>query len=114
MLTGTIDKIGNDFFVKYVTTFSDEPTQQTVWWKIDRVEQRSGALACHPRIEDIVTRLDGNAYWTGPGYRAHIDNVAEAFKVERVPVPCPKVGKKPTRWNDGRWEKLLARGWVSA
>lgn len=58
MLTGTIDKMGNDFFVKYVTTFHDEPIQQTVWWKVARVEQ--------------------------------------------------------TRWNDGRWEKLLARGWVAA
>lgn len=105
MLTGTIDKIGNDFCVKYVTTFSDEPTQQTVWWKITRVEQIPGAIAAFPKVKDIVTRLDGNPRWVGPGYRVHIDNASEAFKVERVPVPCPKVGKKPTRWNDGRWEK---------
>ena len=27
---------------------------------------------------------------------------------------APKSGGKPTRWNDGRWEKLTAKGWVSA
>lgn len=113
MLTGTIDKISDDFCVKYVTTYSDEPTQQTLWWKIDHVERLPRALTCHPTIGDVVTR--GNTgTWGGPGYRAYVLGSIEAIKVERTPVPCPKVGKKPTRWNDGRWEKRLARGWVPA
>ena len=37
-----------------------------------------------------------------------------AEKVDRVAIPPPTVGKREIRWRDGRWEKLMAKGWVPA
>lgn len=39
---------------------------------------------------------------------------ARAELVERDAVPPPVVGRRELRWRDGRWEKLLAKGWVAA
>ena len=112
MLTGTIDKIDCWSYVKYSYLLLAEPTRQTMWWRVERVESTCGALVCSPAVGDTVTRLDSSNAWVGPGYRAY--TVEDAGKVERTPVPCPKVGRRQARWNDGRWEKLLAKGWVPA
>lgn len=54
----------------------------------------------------IVYRLRGKVR-TGGGS-------VEAAHVETIPVPPPKVRAGiETRWKDGRWERLLKRGWVS-
>jgi hypothetical protein len=42
-----------------------------------------------------------------PGYRP-----CEAMV--SAPIPAPKTRGKPARYRNGRWQKLLARGWVDA
>lgn len=39
----------------------------------------------------------------------------ESTKTFIIDIPCPKVKKRiNTRWNNGRWEKELKKGWCSA
>lgn len=118
-LQGTIDQIGNDLCVKYVSTLLSEPVKQTLWWKITRVERKPMGTK-FPQVGDKVTSGHDTA-WNTPEYRVYIAG-DDAIKVERTPIPCPKVGKNKnslpieTRWNSelGRWEKLMARGWLPA
>lgn len=113
MLTGTIDEIQGKLYVKYVTTLYSEPTQQTIWWEIHTVKRNAYAPA-FPQAGDLVTSSSCDSSDFGnTHYRVYVkgDNAA---KVERTPVSCPKTRGKPSRWNDGRWEKLTARGWVAA
>jgi hypothetical protein len=37
----------------------------------------------------------------------------KSIKTETIDVPRPKC-RVETRWRDGRWEKLLRKGWVAA
>lgn len=112
MLTGTIDTVDGKFCVRYASTLENEPVQQTLWWVVQRIERTPGAITCHPTNGDVLTKQHGP--WVGSGYRAYTDGSAEAFKVEYAPVQCPPTRGKQARWNNGRWEKLMARGWVSA
>jgi hypothetical protein len=112
-MVGNIDKIGEDLYVKYSMTFSDEPTRQTLWWKIERVVPNPFRMGW-PAVGDEVTMRPSGGAWSGPGYLVYFTGAKDAEKVERVPVPCPATRGKPSRWNDGRWEKLLAKGWVPA
>jgi len=113
MLKGHIDQIGQGWYIKYATTLDSEPTLRILWWKIESVA-RNPFRAGSPSVGDEVTRLSGQQGWTGPGYTVYLPGDQEAEKVETVAVPCPPARGKPTRWRDGRWEKLLARGWVPA
>jgi len=113
MLTGQIDKIGEDLYVRYSSTFSNEPTRQTLWWKIDSVS-RCPFQVGWPAVGDEVRSSAGAHGWSGAGYTVHFSGSKEAEKVVREPVACPATRGKPARWRDGRWEKLMARGWVPA
>jgi hypothetical protein len=115
VLKGTIDIIGNNVYVKYSTTFDSEPTRQTLWWKIDTVRAHPWSAARGwPEKGDDVTSESGTEGWRAAGYTVHFPGDRQAEKVEREPVACPKTRGKETRWCNGRWEKLLAKGWVPA
>jgi len=115
MLTGTIETIGGNMYVKYSTTLDSEPTRKTVWWKIDSVRPHAWSSARRwPETGDEVTSVSGSDEWRAAGYAVHFPGDRQAEKVEYEPVPCPKTRGKQARWRDGRWEKLLAKGWVPA
>ena len=111
MLHGTIDKIGNDLYVKYVDTLWSEPTQKTLWWKILRVERRPMG-ATFPAVGDALTSFTPER-WVARDYAVYVDSRAQAARETHTPVPCPPSRGKPTRWHEGRWERLLAKGWVA-
>lgn len=35
------------------------------------------------------------------------------IKHEIIPIPCPPARGKETRWHNGKWQKLLRKGWIS-
>lgn len=72
-----------------------------------------------PASEILVQKYRGSydlkfpncGFWTDSGIRGN----TKAVRVEREPLPCPKVRKGiETRYRDGRWQKLLKKGWVTA
>ena len=104
---------GDDMFVRYEYPFSDEPKKRTLWWKIVRITRAAGAVAAFPTDGDVL-RNEGLSGWNGPSYTAWTAVNAEAVRVEVTDIPCPPARGRQTRWHDGRWEKLMARGWVPA
>lgn len=113
MLTATIDRIGNELFIKYSTPLTNEPTLHTMWWKIMHVERRSMSIGAYPEVGHTINSSN-NGRWVGSGYNIYADGSKPAEKVEFTPIPAPKT-KKQTRWSEnGYWEKLMARGWVRA
>lgn len=115
MLKGAIDMIGNNIYVKYSTTLESEPTRRTLWWKVDVVLPQPWSSARRwPEIGDEVTSVSGSDEWRATGYSVSFPGNRQAEKVECEPVPCPKTRGKEARWRNGRWEKLLAKGWVPA
>ncbi len=103
-------------FVRYETNWSHEPVHHTMWWRVDRVTS-SPYTHGWPKTGDVVTS-NGSNHWSGPGYSVWFPGDRECERSETRPIPCPKVRAGiETRWNryqGGRWEKLLKRGWVPA
>ncbi len=114
-IQGTIHLEGETVFVRYETTFENEPTRQILFWRVDRVVRSPYHVGSHPMAGDVVRAgVGSDNTWSGPGYTVHFAGTAEAERIEREPVPCPSTRGKPSRWYQGRWEKLMAKGWVPA
>ena len=115
-MVGTIDEIDGVLYVRYETTFSSEPVRQTLWWKIERVWRSPFAIgdAGAPKVGDHVVSNPGGGGWSASYYTVHFDGRKDAERIERSPVPCPPTRGKAARWQNGRWEKLMARGWLPA
>lgn len=110
-LQGTIHKEGSNTFVRYETTFENEPIRQVLFWRVERVT-RSPYTGAFPEHGDIV--MSSGDEWHGKGYSVYVLGSRQADKIERTAVECPPTRGKPTRWYRGRWEKLMAKGWIPA
>ncbi len=119
-MQGTLAEIDGKLCVRYATTYENEPTRQIMYWACERAV-RNPYNANAPTAGDHA-RYNGNGSWDtsreGSGSTGSVSTGAgdrQAFKVEREPVPCPKVRKGlETRWYQGAWQKLMAKGWVPA
>jgi hypothetical protein len=85
------------------------------------LETRGTGYGDRPEDGDVATSTGGGEWRTrNPSTHRSTGSVSigtgstPAETVERVEVHPPAAGGKQLRWHDGRWEKLLARGWVSA
>jgi hypothetical protein len=110
-------------YVRYETTLYHEPTRQVLYWAV-LVDRSCGSDALDG--EPVVSHLDlvyGTRWQVAPDSDRfwRIKDLwvttakGDAAYVERSTVDKPKVrAGVETRWNDGRWEKLLRKGWVAA
>lgn len=115
-ITGVLAEKNGALCVMHETTYSDRPALQRVWWAVDRVTVNP-YTADRPAAGDIA-RAQGSSVWHTERPADHrvsgsVRTVLEACAVEETPVPRPKV-RGEVRWYQGRWEKLLKRGWVAA
>ena len=118
-------KIGRDYFVVWQMVLWTEPTRKFVYYPVstDRSMGYFPALVDQPLSDcrDGVFRLSHvSPDFHRPGMREariallHNEKTAPNEELcESEPIPPPKT-RQPTRWNDGRWQKLLKKGWVDA
>jgi hypothetical protein len=110
-------------FVLYETSHDSEPKITFMWWKVEST--KGNPYHCErPEPGDIaVYQSDGRTWQTrrpdthrSSGSITTVgDGNTKADHVETVSAPSPKVrGGVQTRWYQGRWEKLLKKGWVAA
>lgn len=117
-ITGKIISRDGALFVQHTMFHSDEPK---VTYRSYRIEGTRGTGFARPEVGDSCTYSTGdNGEWrcTSPDGRSSGSALTDwqappAHKVT-VSVPVPKARGKELRWHDGRWEKLMARGWVVA
>ena len=105
-------------YVRYAYNSHDEPFQIITWWRV--LETHGTGYGERPELEDIAT-WNGEGVWKtrNPSTQRTTGSVSTGTgstkgERERVAIPPPAVGKREIRWRDGRWEKLMAKGWVPA
>lgn len=114
MLTGTLKNRNGQLYVLHVYNEFAEPFRQYIWWRVCEV-RRNPYNMFSPEPEDELS-YRGDGYWASAnrGGVATGEGNTKAELVERVSVLAPPARGKSLRWNDGRWERLLAKGWVAA
>jgi hypothetical protein len=119
MMEGTLKSRDGKLYVLYTYDEYSEPYRQYLWWRV--LEIRGTGYGERPETGDIATSEGGGGWRTrNPATHRSTGSVStgtgstQAETVERVSIHPPAVGGKELRWRDGRWEKLLAKGWVPA
>jgi len=119
MMEGTLKTRDGKLYVLYVYDESDAPFRQCSWWRV--TETHGTGYGDRPEAGNLATSTGGGQWRTrNPSTHRSTGSVStgtgstRAEIVERVDVPPPTTGGKQLRWRDGRWEKLLAMGWVPA
>ena len=118
-MEGTLKSRDGKLYVLYMSDEYSEPFRQYIWWRV--LETRGTGYGERPEAGDIATSSGGGEWRTrNPSTHRSTGTVStgtgstQAETVERVSIPPPTTGGKELRWRDGRWEKLMAKGWVSA
>lgn len=118
MMEGTLERRGDGLYVLYKSVEDAEPFRQHIWYRV--LETRGTGYGDRPEAGDIARSAGGGAWQTrNPSTHRSTGSVSigsgstKAERVERVAVPPPATGGRELRWR-GRWEKLLAKGWVPA
>ena len=102
--------------VEYVSTFSDEPVEQTLYWAVAQGSERDFEHLIGKWARELNSLPGG--YEVDLGYRkltiVLIDGGrTKAIACERRDLRRPK--GKQVRWRYGKWEKYLkTKGWVAA
>ena len=118
-MEGTLRTHDGKLYVLYTYDEYTEPFRQHIWWRV--LETHGTGYGERPAAGDIATRSD-NGVWRTRDSATHRSTGSvstgggstRAEVVDRVNIPPPVVKGKNLRWNEGRWEKLLARGWSPA
>lgn len=105
-------------YVGYETTLDYEPVRLRYYW---RVVSTTGNPwhGSRPAAGDRC-RYNGHEVWStsreeGGSTGSVRQKEGAADYIEREPVPAPKVRRGvELRWREGRWQKLLKKGWVAA
>lgn len=119
MIEGTLKSRDGRLYVLYTSDEYSEPYRQYRWWRV--LEMRGTGYGERPEAGDVATSEGGGSWKTrNPSTHRSTGSVStgtgstKAEIDERVSIHPPAVGKKELRWRDGRWEKLMAKGWVPA
>lgn len=107
-------------FVLVVSPRTFEPVIDSSWWKVEATEAAWGGFA-RPEAGDPVTFAHGNRWYAVDAETGRSAGVvytapdAPPTHHSAVSAPTPKVRAGiEVRWHNGRWEKLLKKGWVPA
>lgn len=118
-MEGTLKSRDGKLYVLYTSDEYSEPYRQYLWWRV--LEIRGTGYGARPETGDIATWEGGGGWRTrnpsthrSTGWVATGTGSTLAETVERISIHPPAAGGKELRWRDGRWEKLLAKGWVPA
>jgi hypothetical protein len=118
MMEGVLRDRDGKLYVLYKIDEDAEPFRQHIWYRV--LETRGTGYGERPEAGDIA-RSTGGGTWQTRNSSTHRSTGSvsigsgstRAELVERIGVPPPAASGKELRWR-GRWEKLLARGWVPA
>lgn len=116
MTTYTAVKEKGMLVVRCAMTWNDKPKMGIAYWHTNILWETAewygiteGAALSHPS--------NGTFYWYSNLRSLRIDlpegGQTKAFRQEEVDVERPKARGKELRWRNGRWQKLLKRGWVN-
>jgi hypothetical protein len=118
-LEGTLKNRNGALYVLYTFDEDSAPVRQYIWYRV--LGTRGTGYGEHPEAGDLTTRVSaGDWRARNPttqrltGYVSTGTGSTLAELVERVDIPPPATAGKKIRWHQGRWEKLLARGWAPA
>jgi hypothetical protein len=118
-MEGTLKSRNGKLYVLYTSDEYSEPFRQYLWWRV--LETRGTGYGERPEAGDIATSTGGGEWRArNPSTHRSTGSVStgtgstQAETVERVSISPPATGGKELRWRDGRWEKRMAKGWVSA
>jgi len=121
-MQGTLKSRNGKLYVLYTYDEFSEPFRQYIWYRV--LQSRGNGYGDRPEDGDIATSSSvgsGGEWQThNPSTHRSTGSVStgtgstKAESVERVSLNPPSTGGKQLRWHDGRWEKLMARGWVPA
>jgi hypothetical protein len=118
-MEGTLKNRNGKLYVLYTSDEYSEPFRQYIWWRVTEI--RGTGYGERPEAEDIATSTDGGGWRTrNPSTHRSTGSVStgtgstQAETVERVSISPPATSGKEIRWHDGRWERLLAKGWAPA
>jgi len=118
MMEGQLKNRDGKLYVVYSTTEYGRPTRVNLWWRVVQIVGNQ-YNANRPSAGDTATSRGGGQWSThgssGPsgGVSTGTGSTQAEFR-EEVEVPPPASRGKELRWQDGRWEKLMASGWVPA
>lgn len=119
MMEGKLTEKKGKLYVLYTSDEYSEPFRQHLWWRV--LELRGTGYGERPSAGDLATSTGGGGWSTrNPSTHRSTGSVSigagstQAELVERTEVLPPKVSGKQLRWHDGRWEKLMAKGWMPA
>ena len=118
-MEGKLVERDGKLYVVYASTDYSRPSRTVLWW---RVVQSTGNpySAQRPSAGDSARSTGYGGSWTTSGGNGSSGSVStgdgrtQAEFREEVPVLPPNARGKELRWHDGRWEKLMARGWEPA
>jgi hypothetical protein len=122
-MEGKLVNRNGKLFVLYQTSSYSKPEITYMWWLIESVKGNS--YHCdRPEEGDIAVYQSDGRTWqtrrpdthrsTGTVWTVG-DGNTKADHVETVSAPSPKVRNGiEIRWHEGRYEKLLKKGWVPA
>ena len=118
-MEGTLKNRDGKLYVLYTYDEFTEPFRQFIWWRV--LETRGSGYGERPEVGNIATSADGGQWRTrnsttqrSTGTVSTGSGSTQAEMVERVSIPPSAAGGKELRWRDGRWERLLAKGWTPA
>jgi hypothetical protein len=121
-MEGTLKNRNGKLYVLHTSDEYSEPFRQYIWYRV--LETRGTGYGERPEAGDLATYsgISGGGEWRTRNPSTHRSTgsvstgsgATQAETVERVSVTPPAAGGKELRWHDGRWEKLLAKGWVPA
>jgi hypothetical protein len=118
-MDGTLKSRDGKLYVLYTYDEHSEPFRQHIWYRV--LEARGTGYGERPEAGNIATSTGGGGWRTrNPSTQRSTGSVStgtgstQAEMVERVSIHPPAVGGKKLRWQDGHWEKLLAKGWAPA
>lgn len=118
-MEGTLKSRNGRLYVLYTSDEYNAPFRQYLWWRV--LETHGTGYGERPEAGDIATSTGGGGWRTrNPSTHRSTGSVStgtgstQAETVERVSLNPPSAGGKELRWHEGRWEKLMAKGWVPA
>lgn len=118
-MEGSLKSRNGRLYVLYTYDENSAPFRQYMWWPV--LEARGSGYGDAPEAGDIAASVGGGEWRTrNPLTHRSTGSVStgtgstQAETVERVSVNPPPARGKELRWHAGRWEKLMAKGWVPA